>query len=192
MSESDTPTPASEPKQPEPAAPTPASDTPDAPQAAPPAAEATAGSAATQAPAPQPETTPMPAPAAAGVHWGTGRRKSAVARVRLVPGSGKVLINKREVHEYFTEIKDRMAVTAPLELTGAQGMWDVLVNVKGGGFSGQAGAVRLGVARALVSANEAYEPTLRDAGYLTRDARRVERKKYGRRKARRSFQFSKR
>jgi len=139
-----------------------------------------------------PAETPVPTPPPGGVYRGTGRRKSSVARVRLVAGSGKIVINKRELDNYFTEPQDRAAVRAPLEASGKLGMWDVLVHVQGGGHTGQAGAVKLGVARALVAADASVEPTLRDAQYLTRDSRRVERKKYGRRKARRRFQFSKR
>jgi len=127
-----------------------------------------------------------------GAYWGTGRRKTAVARVRLVPGSGKVLINKRPLDVYFTEPQDRNDVLAPLSVTNTLNQYDVLVNVRGGGHTGQAGAIRLGVARALVAADERFESPLREHGFLTRDARIVERKKYGRRKARRSFQFSKR
>ncbi len=145
-------------------------------------------------PPPAPEAPPAEAaPAvASGVHLGTGRRKSAVARVRLLPGSGSFLINGRTIDNYFTEPHDRMDVQAPLELTGVRRQWDVHVNVRGGGHTGQAGAIRLGVARAVVKAYAQFEQTLRDAGFLTRDARRVERKKYGQRKARRRFQFSKR
>jgi len=132
---------------------------------------------------------PVPAPA---LFAATGRRKTAVARVRLRSGSGKVVINKRAAEKYFAQLKDRLAIVAPLEATGAAGRWDILVNVEGGGPTGQSGAIRLGVARALSKADPAYAITLRKAGFLTRDAREVERKKYGRRKARRSFQFSKR
>jgi small subunit ribosomal protein S9 len=128
----------------------------------------------------------------AGVHVATGRRKTAVARVRIRSGSGKMVINRRELEQYFTQLKDREAVTAPLKLTGSGTRWDVSVRVRGGGPSGQSGAILLGVARALVKADPAQETTLRDAGLLTRDARKVERKKYGHKKARRSFQFSKR
>lgn len=127
-----------------------------------------------------------------GIHLGTGRRKSAIARVRLMPGSGSVVINGRPVEAFFTEPQDRADSVAPLELTGVRRHWDVRVNVCGGGHTGQAGAIRLGLARALVKAYRQFEPTLRDAGYLTRDARIVERKKPGQRKARRRFQFSKR
>lgn len=170
----------------------PASQTPTpAPQPAP---EASQPAAEPDAEAPQPASEPAPdAPKpASGMHWGTGRRKSAVARVRILPGDGKVLINKREVPTFFTSLRDQLDAVAPLELTGVRRQWDVIVTVRGGGTTGQAGAVRLGLARALVKAYEQYEPKLRDAGYLTRDARRVERKKYGHRKARRRFQFSKR
>jgi small subunit ribosomal protein S9 len=142
--------------------------------------------------APAMEAAPKADKPAGGPHWGTGRRKSAVARVRILPGSGKVLVNRREVDVYFTEPKDRSSVYAPLEVTGKSGQWDVHANVRGGGFTGQSGAILLGLSRALVAADESLEETLRDAGFLTRDARKVERKKPGRRKARRSFQFSKR
>lgn len=152
------------------------------PEPAPPAPEAAAETA--------PETAPV-APAS-GVHWGTGRRKSAVARVRILPGSGKFLINRREIETHFPQLRDRMDVAAPLELTGVRKHWDVIVNVRGGGLTGQAGAILLGLARALIKAYQQFELPLRNAGFLTRDAREVERKKYGRRKARRRFQFSKR
>jgi len=127
-----------------------------------------------------------------GYWWGTGRRKSAVARVRIRPGKGKLLINKRELGNYFTQTQDKNAVLAPLKTINGEGAFDVFVNVKGGGPSGQSGAVVLGIARALKSYDEGYLPLLRDGGYLTRDARVVERKKYGQRGARRRFQFSKR
>ncbi|TWT46184.1 30S ribosomal protein S9 [Phycisphaerae bacterium RAS1] len=138
-------------------------------------------------------TSEQAAPSSAkGGFWGTGRRKTSVARVRVVPGGGKFLVNGRDVDKYFTEIEDRSAARAPLAATSSAAQWDIQVNVHGGGVAGQAGAVRLGIARALVEANSSFEATLRDAGYLTRDARAVERKKYGRAKARRRFQFSKR
>jgi small subunit ribosomal protein S9 len=127
-----------------------------------------------------------------GVFLGTGRRKTAVARVRIKPGTGKILINKRELNTFFPEEVDRNAVMAPLNAVGVAGRFDVSVNVNGGGHTGQAGAVLLGLSRALVQADEKAEGPLRDGNYLTRDARKVERKKYGRRKARRRFQFSKR
>ena len=127
-----------------------------------------------------------------GFIWGTGRRKSSVARVRVKPGNGELMINKQQVHEYFSQEKDRNAISAPLKATDTVGSLDVFVNVKGGGTTGQAGATMLGIARAL----KAYDPNLmqalRDGGYLTRDSRMVERKKPGQPKARKSFQFSKR
>ena len=124
--------------------------------------------------------------------WGTGRRKSAVARVRIRPGTGKFLVNNRELDKYFALEPDQMAARAPLEIAEASGRWDIFVNLHGGGTTGQAGAVKLGLARALLKATPDLEAKLRDNGLLTRDARKVERKKYGRRGARRSFQFSKR
>lgn len=127
-----------------------------------------------------------------GYFWGTGRRKTSVARVRIRPGSGKFLINKREVDAFFCEERDRKDVVAPLVATSTMGKFDVFVNVAGGGTSGQAGAVQLGIARALRDADPTFERALRDDGYLTRDSRMVERKKYGQRGARRRFQFSKR
>jgi len=127
-----------------------------------------------------------------GWWWGTGRRKTAVARVRIRPGSGEFKINKRSVESYFTEPRDRANAEAALQATKTLGKMDVQVNVKGGGYAGQAGAVLLGVARALRTYDCAHEDVLRDHGYLTRDSRRVERKKYGQRGARRRFQFSKR
>ncbi len=124
--------------------------------------------------------------------WGTGRRKASVARVKVKPGSGKFLINKREVNSYFTEVTDRNQIMAALEVSDQVGKWDISVNVGGGGHTGQAGAIRLGVARALIKCDRRLEPAVRGAKLLTRDARRVERKKYGQRGARRRFQFSKR
>ena len=121
-----------------------------------------------------------------------GRRKTSVARVYLRPGSGKVVINKRDVAQYFPLEWRRKAVTAPFEVTTTAGQFDVLVNANGGGLTGQAEAIRLGIARALVVYNEELRKPLRDAGYLTRDPRAVERKKYGQPKARKRFQFSKR
>jgi len=124
--------------------------------------------------------------------WGVGRRKSAVARVRVRAGEGKFMINKRELDAYFVEEKDRQDAIAPLKATQTFGKVDVFVNVKGGGSSGQAGAIVLGVARALKTANPEYDDVLRAGGYLTRDSRMVERKKPGKPGARKSFQFSKR
>ncbi len=127
-----------------------------------------------------------------GFIWGTGRRKSSVARVRIKPGDGKLVINKRKVDEYFTQQQDRDSVQAPLKALNLTGAFDVFVNVGGGGTTGQAGAVRLGIARALRNYDINLLKELRDGGYLTRDSRMVERKKYGQRGARRKFQFSKR
>jgi small subunit ribosomal protein S9 len=125
-------------------------------------------------------------------YFGTGRRKTSVARVRLVPGDGKVIINKRSSEEYFGLETLRVIVNQPLVLTGTKDRFDVLVNVFGGGFTGQAGAIRHGVARALLVADESLRPELKKAGYLTRDSRMVERKKPGLKKARKASQFSKR
>jgi small subunit ribosomal protein S9 len=124
--------------------------------------------------------------------WGTGRRKTSVARVRVRPGTGKFEVNKRPMEEYFKEERDRQDCTAPLRAANVVGKVDVFVNTSGGGPTGQAGAVLLGVARALKLANTEFEGALRDGGYLTRDSRMKERKKYGQRGARRRFQFSKR
>jgi len=127
-----------------------------------------------------------------GYWWGTGRRKTSVARVRIRPGSRKLMVNKRELDDYFKRDQDRKAVLAPLKLVHAERSFDVFVNVKGGGITGQAGAALLGVARALKSYDENYVGALRDNGLLTRDPRMVERKKPGKAGARRRFQFSKR
>jgi small subunit ribosomal protein S9 len=124
--------------------------------------------------------------------WGTGRRKTAIARVRLRPGTGKFVVNERPIETYFTEDRDRNDCVAPLKATETLDKVDVFANVLGGGITGQAGAIVLGVARALKKANSQYDVALRNGGYLTRDAREVERKKYGKSGARRSFQFSKR
>lgn len=127
-----------------------------------------------------------------GAYIGLGRRKSAVARVRLRPGSGKVTINKRELEKYFAETQDRENVVKAMDATGTRNQFDVIATVSGGGTTGQSGAILLGVARALVRTNRELLGTLRDKGYLTRDAREVERKKPGQKKARKRFQFSKR
>lgn len=124
--------------------------------------------------------------------WGLGRRKKAVARVRVRPGQGRVTINGRELDTYFAMAQDRGAVRAPLAAAECATKFDVFVNVKGGGTTGQAGAVVMGLARALCVADPNTFNALRDGGYLTRDSRMVERKKYGRKGARKSFQFSKR
>ncbi|ABO48806.1 SSU ribosomal protein S9P [Desulforamulus reducens MI-1] len=124
--------------------------------------------------------------------YGTGRRKNAVARVYLVPGEGKVVVNNKEVLDYFGRKTLDMVVRQPLELTNTTGRFDVLVKVVGGGVSGQAGATRHGLARALVQADPNLRPVLKRAGFLTRDPRMKERRKYGLKKARRAPQFSKR
>ncbi len=125
-------------------------------------------------------------------YYGTGRRKSSVARVRLVPGEGRIVINKRDIQEYIPTQALINDIKQPLTLTETAGNYDVLVNVSGGGFTGQAGAIRHGIARALLEADPEYRATLKRAGLLTRDARMKERKKYGLKGARRAPQFSKR
>ena len=125
-------------------------------------------------------------------YLGTGRRKSSVARVYLRPGKGKITINDREFEDYIPSAAVRLDVLQPLELTENTEKFDVLVNVYGGGITGQAGAIRLGITRALMEANADYRPTLKSAGLVTRDPRAKERKKYGLKKARRAPQFSKR
>ena len=125
-------------------------------------------------------------------YYGTGRRKTSVARVRLVPGEGNVIINNRELKDYFGLKTLELIIKQPLNLTETIGKYDVLAKVEGGGPSGQAGAIRHGVARALLQAGDDYRPTLKAAGFLTRDSRVKERKKYGLKKARRAPQFSKR
>jgi small subunit ribosomal protein S9 len=124
--------------------------------------------------------------------YGTGRRKSSVARVYLVPGSGKITINKRDIDEYFGLETLKVVVRQPLKLVSVDGKYDVIVNVHGGGYTGQAGAIRHGIARALTRADEEFRPALKKAGFLTRDPRMKERKKYGLKGARRAPQFSKR
>ena len=124
--------------------------------------------------------------------YGTGRRKSSVARVYLVPGSGNITVNKKSLDEYFGLETLKVIVKQPLVATGAEGKYDVLVNVYGGGFTGQAGAIRHGISRALLTVSADYRPVLKSAGYLTRDPRMKERKKYGLKGARRAPQFSKR
>jgi small subunit ribosomal protein S9 len=124
--------------------------------------------------------------------YATGRRKEAVARVWLMPGSGKVVINKRDIDNYFGRATSKMILRQPLELTGQTANYDVYCNVNGGGLSGQADAIKLGITRALMKVNPAFRPSLKSAGYVTRDPRCKERKKYGQRGARARFQFSKR
>ncbi|BCJ87307.1 30S ribosomal protein S9 [Effusibacillus dendaii] len=125
-------------------------------------------------------------------YWGTGRRKHSVARVRLVPGDGNIIVNRREINDYFGLESLKLVVKQPLLLTDVIGKYDVLCNVHGGGISGQAGAIRHGIARALLKADEELRPVLKKAGFLTRDPRMKERKKYGLKAARRAPQFSKR
>lgn len=125
-------------------------------------------------------------------YQGTGRRKTSVARVFLVPGTGKFIINKKDIEEYFDYETLRVTAREALEVTESIGKFDVYVNVKGGGFTGQAGAIRHGISRALLEVSEELRPVLKRAGFLTRDPRKKERKKYGLKKARRSPQFSKR
>ena len=125
--------------------------------------------------------------------WGTGRRKKAIARVRLIPaGTGEIIVNKRSLDEYFGLETLKFVVRQPLALTDSLDKYDIIVNVVGGGVAGQAGAIRHGIARALENADETLRPTLKKAGFLTRDPRAKERKKYGLKKARKAPQFSKR
>ncbi len=125
-------------------------------------------------------------------YYGTGRRKKSIARIRLVPGDGKVFINNRNIDEYFGLETLKVIVKQPLVLTDTVDKFDVLCKVSGGGFTGQAGAIRHGISRALLEADEAFKPALKKAGFLTRDPRMKERKKYGLKKARKAPQFSKR
>lgn len=126
-------------------------------------------------------------------YWGTGRRKKAVARVRVLPGgTGTITVNKRSLDDYFPLDTLKLIVNQPFAETGTAGKFDVIVNVRGGGFTGQAGAIRHGISRALCNVDETYRPALKKAGFLTRDPRMKERKKYGLKKARKAPQFSKR
>lgn len=125
-------------------------------------------------------------------YYGTGRRKSSVARVYLVPGTGKITINKKDIDDYLPLDTMKVVVRQPLELLGIADKYDVEVNVKGGGYQGQSGAIRHGISRALLEVDADYRPALKSAGFLTRDPRMKERKKYGLKKARRAPQFSKR
>ena len=129
---------------------------------------------------------------AAAKFYGTGRRKSSIARVYLVPGTGKIVINKRDIDEYFGLETLKLIVRQPLVATETVDKYDVIVTVKGGGYTGQAGAIRHGIARALLTVDNDFRPVLKKAGYLTRDPRMKERKKYGLKGARRAPQFSKR
>ena len=145
--------------------------------------------------APVEKTRPLAEPAkpdAGGYIWGTGRRKTAIARVRIKPGSGKFLIKGKEVTDFFSEPQHQAQCLAPLKATGMEGKLDIFVTTTGGGITGQAGAVLLGLARALKGYDPSLEQALRDENYLSRDSRKVERKKYGQSGARRRFQFSKR
>jgi small subunit ribosomal protein S9 len=132
------------------------------------------------------------APTTKSFIWGTGRRKTAIARVRIAMGSGKISINGRELNDYFPAEADRKSIFGPLEVTSLGGKLDIHARVSGGGPAGQAGAIVMGLARAIARHDKGLEPNVRGAGYLTRDSRMKERKKYGQRGARRRFQFSKR
>src|SRR3989338_7186950 len=125
-------------------------------------------------------------------NWGTGSRKESVARVRIAPGDGKIVVNSRPFNEFFPRESHRLMIMKPLELVKLVGTLNIFINVSGGGTSGQAGAVRHGISRALIKLNETFRPVLKKAGLLTRDPRMRERKKYGRKRARRRFQFTKR
>lgn len=140
----------------------------------------------------QPDEYVSKGPDKAGFHWGTGRRKSSVARVRIKPGEGKLVINGKELDDYFPRVEHRNDVMAPIKAVSGEGKFDIFVNVIGGGVTGQAGAIVLGIARALRDYDVNLLSALRQGGYLTRDGRMKERKKYGQRGARRRFQFSKR
>ncbi len=165
----------------------------DAPaQSAPEAASAETDKTASETKKPATQTEPNKLPSGQHWWWGTGRRKAAVARVRLRPGSGDFIVNQRKYNEYFNGERDQNDLLSPLVKTGTKGSVDVHVNVFGGGCTRQAGAIVLGLGRALRRYDERLEPTLRDNGFLTRDPRRVERKKPGQPGARRRFQFSKR
>jgi small subunit ribosomal protein S9 len=124
--------------------------------------------------------------------YATGKRKTSIARVWLKPGNGQILVNQRSIDEYFGRETSKMVVRQPLELTGNNGKFDIMVNVSGGGPSGQAGAIKHGITKALLAVDIDLRAVLKKAGFITRDSRVKERKKYGRRAARRSFQFSKR
>ena len=157
------------------------------------AAEPEADDVATEAPAPVATEAPKtPRPVIGGPVGATGRRKEAIARVRLVPGSGQWTINGRSLEDYFPNKVHQQVVNEPLKTLDVADRYDILVRVQGGGVSGQAGAVRLGIARALTQTDDDARPPLKRAGFLTRDARAKERKKYGLKKARKAPQYSKR
>ena len=145
-----------------------------------------------ETPTPEPQPVELGRVQRGGFWWGTGRRKSAVARVRIRDGGGLFVVNGREREVFFSNEQDRQQAIASLRVTQTEGKYDVFVLVEGGGPTGQSGAIRMGLARALCAADPTLEATLRGAGHFTRDSRVKERKKYGRRGARRSFQFSKR
>ena len=176
------------------------SEVPEAAEASEAAAEAAVEEAPKESPAKDKEPkeevvaskTAPPMPEDTHYIWGTGRRKSAIARVRIRPGSGNITINKREMADYFTTERDRQSVVSPLKVVGMLKSYDIWVNVGGGGYTGQAGAVMLGLARAFSKHNPEVEHDLRAKGLLTRDSRMKERKKPGQPGARKSFQFSKR
>jgi small subunit ribosomal protein S9 len=155
-------------------------------------AEVMPESIAPEAAAPVATVTAEPKIDAQGRSYATGKRKDSVARVWLKPGSGKVSVNGREFERYFARATLRLIINQPFEVAEREGQYDVVCTVKGGGLSGQAGAVRHGISKALTYYEPSLRPALKQSGFLTRDARVVERKKYGKRKARRSFQFSKR
>jgi len=142
---------------------------------------------------PASQAVPQKGPDKGGFYWGLGRRKSSVARVRIKPGEGKIVVNDRQFEDYFLLEQDKNKIMAPLKAANAVKMFDIFANVRGGGITGQSGAIQLGIARALKTYNDsAYSEILRDGGFLTRDSRMVERKKAGQKKARKAFQFSKR
>lgn len=146
----------------------------------------------TKTPAPAPVRTAPIKPTLGNWWWGTGRRKTAVARVRIKPGDGKFIVNNKPMEQYFTEERDRKNMLNVLDKTNTRGTVDVIVNANGGGYTGQAGAIILGLSRALKRYDQALDPILRENDFMTRDSRKVERKKYGQSGARRRFQFSKR
>jgi small subunit ribosomal protein S9 len=174
-------------------------DTPDIEQTPPDMAELTFGGPDAASPEGAAAVPVAPAPVIVrgkldrfGTAWGTGRRKTAVARVQIKSGSGKFVVNGKPMDQYFCVERDRQMIEAPLRATEKFGAVDISVNVEGGGTTGQAGAILMGISRALEAINPSLHQTLGENGFLTRDSRMVERKKYGYKKARRSFQFSKR
>jgi small subunit ribosomal protein S9 len=154
--------------------------------------EAVAEAGGVEGLSPEPEITREPVRDDLGRSYATGKRKDAVARVWIKPGSGKVTVNGKDIDKYFARPVLQMILRQPFQITDREGQFDVMATVKGGGLSGQAGAVKHGVSKALQLYEPGLRPALKAAGFLTRDSRVVERKKYGKRKARRSFQFSKR